>query len=129
MLGFWIIITHLIGAYLIPSAYVQAKASGSTTFAALSAVLYMIPFVIFLPGSIISFIAVLLFRGIVLRLSLVDYIVWARDLLAPRDQRSTRVVKEGVADTESIPVSQVMSLHIASIALHCTFIGIAIILL
>lgn len=129
MLGFWIIITHLVGASLMPSAYIQARAAGSTTFAALSAVLYMVPFVIFLPGSVMSFIAVLLFRGIVLRLSLVDYIVWAKNLLAPRDQRLSRVVKEGVADMESIPVSQVMSLHIASIALHCTFIGIAIILL
>lgn len=129
MLGFWIIITHLIGASLIPSAYIQGKAPGSTTFAAISAVLYMIPFVIFLPGSIMSFIAVLLFRLVVLRLSIVDYIVWAKNLLAPRDQRSTRVVKEGVADMESIPVTQVISLHIASMALHCTFMGIALILL
>ena len=129
MLGFWIIITHLIGAYLTSSAYIQSKAAGSTTFAAISAVLYMIPFIIFLPGSVLSFIAVLLFRLIVLRLSLVDYIVWAKNLLAPRDQRVDRVAKEGVLDMESAPVSQVMSLNIASIALHCTFIGIAIILL
>lgn len=113
----------------MPSAYIQSRASGSTAFAALSAVLYMVPFVIFLPGSVMSFIAVLLFRVIVLRLSIVDYIVWAKNLLAPRDQRSARVVKEGVADMESIPVSQVISYHIASIALHCTFMGIALILL
>ena len=113
----------------MPSAYIQARAAGSTTFAALSAVLYMIPFVLFLPGTALSFIAVLIFRFIVLRLSLVDYIVWAKNLLAPRDQRSTRVAKEGVVDMETVPVSQVISLHAASLALHCIFIGIAIILL
>lgn len=36
MLGFWIIMTHLIGASLMPSAYILEKASGSTTFAAIS---------------------------------------------------------------------------------------------
>ena len=129
MLGFWIIITHLVGAYLTSSAYIQSKAAGSTTFAAISAVLYMIPFVLFLPGSILSFIAVLLFRIIVLRLSLVDYIVWAKNLMAPRDQRVPRMVRDGVLDMESSPVSQVLTVHIASIALHCIFIGIALIVL
>lgn len=129
MLGFWIIITHLVGAYLTSSAYIQSKAAGSTTFAAISAVLYMIPFILFLPGSILSFITVLLFRLLVLRLSLVDYIVWAKNLLAPRDQRVPRMVRDGVLDTESAPVSQVLTVHIASIALHCIFIGIALIVL
>lgn len=129
MLGFWIIITHLIGAYLTSSAYIQSRAAGSTTFAAISAVLYMIPFIMFLPGSALSFMAVLLFRFIVLRLSLVDYIVWAKNLMAPRDQRVDRVVKAGVLDMESAPVTQVMTIHIASIALHCIFIGIALIVL
>lgn len=129
MLGFWIIITHLVGAYLTSSAYIQSKAAGSTTFAAISAVLYMVPFVLFLPGSILSFIAVLLFRIIVVRLSLVDYIVWAKNLMAPRDQRVPRMVREGVLDMESAPVSQVLTVHIASIALHCIFIGIALIVL
>lgn len=129
MLGFWIIITHLVGAYLTSSAYIQSKAAGSTTFAALSAVLYMIPFVLFLPGTILSFIAVLLFRFIVLRLSLVDYIVWAKNLMAPRDQRVDRVIKEGVLDMDSAPVTQVLTIHIASIAIHCIFIGIALIVL
>ena len=113
----------------MPSAYIQARAAGSTTFAALSAVLYMIPFVLFLPGTALSFIAVLIFRFIVLRLSLVDYIVWAKNLLAPRDQRVPRLTRDGVLDMESAPVSQVLTVHIASIALHCIFIGIAIIVL
>ena len=129
MLGFWIIITHLVGAYLTSSAYIQSRAAGSTTFAAISSVLYMVPFVLFLPGSILSFIAVLLFRIIVLRLSLVDYIVWAKNLMAPRDQRVPRMVRDGVLDMESAPVSQVLTVHIASIALHCIFIGIALIVL
>lgn len=129
MLGFWIIVTHLVGAYLTSSEYIQTRASGSTTFAAISAVLYMIPFVLFLPGTALSFAAVLIFRLIVLRLSLVDYIVWAKNLLAPKDKRADRVAKEGVVDMESIPVSRVISLHAASIALHCVFIGIALIVL
>ena len=129
MLGFWIIITHLVGAYLTSSAYIQSKAAGSTTFAAISAVLYMIPFILFLPGSILSFIAVLLFRIIVVRLSLVDYIVWAKNLMAPRDQRVPRMARDGVLHMESAPVSQVLTVHIASIDLHCIFIGIALIVL
>ena len=129
MLGFWIIITHLIGAYLTTSTYIQSRAAGSTTFAAISAVLYMIPFIIFLPGSALSFIIVMAFRFIVLRLSVIDYMVWAKNLLAPRDQRVARVVKEGVLDIESAPASQVVTLHFASIALHCMFIGIALIVL
>lgn len=129
MLGFWIIIAHLAGAYLTSSAYIQSRAAGSTTFAAISAVLYMIPFIIFLPGSVLSFVAVMAFRFIVLRLSLVDYIVWAKNLMAPRDQRVDRVAKAGVLDMESAPVTQVMTIHIASIALHCIFIGIALIVL
>lgn len=129
MLGFWIIVTHLVGAYLTSSEYIQTRAAGSTTFAAISAVLYMIPFVLFLPGTALSFIAVLLFRLIVLRLSLIDYIVWAKNQMAPRDQRADRVVKEGVLDMESVPASRVISLHAASIALHGIFIGIALIVL
>lgn len=129
MLGFWIIITHLVGAYLTSSEYIQTRAAGSTTFAAISAVLYMIPFVLFLPGTALSFIAVLLFRLIVLRLSLIDYVVWAKNQMAPRDQRADRVVKEGVLDMESVPASRVLALHAVSMALHGVFIGIALIVL
>lgn len=129
MLGFWIIVVHLVGAYLVSSEYIQAKAAGSTTFAAISTVLYMVPFVIFLPGSILSFLAVFLFRLAVIRFSLVDYIVWAKNLMAPRDQRTNRVVKDGTVNMRKASPAHVVSLHAGSLALHCIFIGIAIIVL
>lgn len=129
MLGFWIIVTHLVGAYLTSSDYIQSRSAGSSTFAAISSVLYMIPFMIFLPGTVLSFIAVIVFRFLVLRFSIVDYIVWAKNLMAPRDQRNDRVMKKGVLEYDNASITQVVAMHAGSLALHTIFIGIVIIML
>ena len=129
MLGFWIIVAHLVGAYLTTSEYIQHRAINSTTFAAISVVLYMIPFILFLPGSILSFAAIIIFRLVVVRFSVVDRVIWAKNLLAPKENRVERVVKEGELSLENASISQVVSIHAASLALHAIFIGIAIILL
>lgn len=129
MLGFWIIITHLIGAYLTTSEYVQTRAAHSTTFAIGMSFLYIIPFLLFLPSSPLSFAAVLIFRFVIVRFSLVDYLIWARNVMAPKDERVERVSKEGRIDMDSASNNQLISLHASSIAVHCLFIALAIIVL
>lgn len=129
MLGFWIIITHLAGAYLTSSEFIQNKAISSSIFALGSSVLYMIPFIIFLPASPLSLLAVLVFRFLVVRFGLVDYLIWVRNLLAPADQRVHRLVRNKKFNTDSATLNQIVSIHVGSIAVHCIIISLAIILL
>lgn len=129
MLGFWIIISHLVGVYFLTSEYLQERAVNSTTFALAASILYMIPFVLFLPGSPLSLLAVLIFRFLVLRLGVTDYLIWARNLLAPRDKRVNRVIREQTLDTREATSNQIISIHGASLALHSIIIAIAIIIL
>ena len=129
MLGFWIIITHLAGAYLTTSEFVHNKAATSTIYALIASVLYIIPFLIFLPGTPLSVLVIFIFRFLAVRFSFVDYLVWARNLLAPKDKRIGRIVKNGKVDTSKATTNQVVSIHVASIALHCVVIAIAIIIL
>lgn len=129
MLGFWIIISHLVGAYFLTSEYFQERAVNSTTFALGASILYMIPFLLFLPGSPFSFLAVLVFRFIVLRLGVPDYLIWVRNLMSPREKRSDRVMREQAIDTSGASFNQIVSIHAASTALHSITIALAIIIL
>lgn len=129
MLGFWIIATHLVGAYLMTSEYITSRASSSSTFAAVAAALYIIPFIVFLPLTPLSILAVMVARFVIIRFSLIDYIVWARNMLAPRDEHTSRVVKEGILRMESANVNQLFSLHAGSMAVHTIIMALAIILL
>ena len=129
MLGFWIIITHLLGAYVTSSEYMQNRAVNSTAFALGVAILYMIPFVLFLPGSIPSFAIVFVFRFLVVRFGLIDYIIWARNLMAPSNQRSKRIVIDGAVNMKDATTNQKVSMHAASIAMHGLVTALAIIVL
>ena len=129
MLGFWIIITHLLGAYVTSSEYMQDRALNSTVFALGVAILYMIPFVLFLPGSIPSFAIVFVFRFLVVRFGLIDYLIWARNLMAPENQRTKRVVIGGTLDMGGASTNQKVSIHAASIAMHGLVTALAIIVL
>lgn len=129
MLGFWIIIAHLVGAYLVTSEYIQKRSASSTAYAVGSAILYIIPFVVFLPSSPLSLVAVLVFRFATVRFSLMDYVIWARNLMAPRNMRPDRAVKEGHIGLSNDSFNHILAMNIGSIAIHCVFMALAIIVL
>lgn len=129
MLGFWIIIAHLVGAYLTSSEYIQMRTHRSTAFAFGSAILYMIPFILFLPSSALSFVAVLAFRFLVIRFDLIDYLIWVRNTAAPRDQRVDRLDRREIDVDGGGSISHLVSIHIGSIAVHCIISALAIIVL
>lgn len=129
MLGYWFIITHIIGAYLTSSDYIRSRSSSNTVYALVTAVLYMIPFIIFLPLSPLAFLVIFVFRFLAIRFSLVDYVIWARDQLAPRSERSERVTKESSLDVNISTVNRRVSIHMASIVIHCVVIALSVIIL
>lgn len=98
-------------------------------YALVTAVLYMIPFIIFLPLSPLAFLVVFVFRFLAIRFSLVDYVIWARDLLAPRSERNVRVTKESSLDVKISTVNRRVSIHMASTVIHCVVIALAVIIL
>ena len=129
MLGFWIIIAHVMGAYITSSDYIYSRSSSNAVYALVTAMLYMIPFVIFLPLSPIAFLVIFVFRFLAIRFSLVDYVIWARDLLAPRSERNLRVTKESSPDSATSTANRRVSIHMASTAIHCVVIALAVIIL
>lgn len=129
MLGYWIIITHIIGAYITTSDYIYSRSSSNTVYALMTAALYMIPFFIFLPLSPLAFLVIFVFRFLAIRFSLVDYVIWARDLLAPRSERNIRVPKESSLDSTTSTANRRVSIHMASTAIHCVVIALAVIIL
>lgn len=129
MLGFWIIITHAIGAYVTSSEYVQSKSAGNVMYSLASAALYMIPFIVFLPLSPLSLLVVFLFRFLSVLFRLPDYVVWAKNQIAPRSGRMARVVREEDIVDSASSVNHKISLHMVSFVIHCFVIALAVIVL
>lgn len=129
MLGFWIIIAHIFGAYVTTSDYIYSRSSSDTAYALATSALYLIPFIILLPMSPVAFPIIFVFRFLAIRFSLVYYVLWAKDLLAPRYERSLKMSKEYSLEATVSAVNRRVSLHMASTAIHCVVIALVVILL
>lgn len=91
MTGFWIIVCHLIGDYLLQSDWMAQNKTKNDLPAMVHAVLYTMPFWLFgmvgllpLRGTILVIPVILWTHFAIDRWRLARYVVWAKNWLAPK---------------------------------------------
>lgn len=129
MLGLWIIVSHLLGSYLFSPRYVLHRTAGSTKVSLLHAALYVIPAIILLPTNPWIIISIFVLRFLMVRFGVIDYILWARDRMAPQDKKRPRLIEGGTIHFDRADSSDLITIHMLSLAIHITIISIIIALL
>lgn len=124
MLGIWILVAHTLGAYLFTPKAVYMRSGTSWGFSALSALLYLIPCIFFLPMNPYAILGIFILRFVMVKFSIVDYVLWARDSIIPGSAPTERLVIDGVYSVSRTDAGHVTTVHLLSTALHVTLIGI-----